>query len=128
MRSRLPWLPVAAILAGAVVPTANAGLKAFQTPSKRIRCAYITGSDTPATIRCDMLFLNDRAAVVTHRGKGRIVHVTDTVSDPGARILKYGTTTRFGDFTCTSRETGLTCRSRRSRHGFTISTRSRTVF
>lgn len=107
---------------------ANAAYRTFQTPSKQIRCASIAVPEAPAQIRCDLAFLNDRAVVLTHRGKARRIRITDTVADPGARILRYGTTTRFGDFRCTSRRTGLTCTSRRSKHGFTVSRQSQKLF
>lgn len=129
MRSRrlLPALLVVA--AGLVVaPAADAGFKPFQTPSKKIQCAYITGDGMPAQIRCDLFFLNDRAVVLTHKGKPRKIRITDTVGDPLGKVLKYGTTTRFGDFSCTSRESGLTCRSRRSSHGFTVSRQMQKLF
>lgn len=107
--------------------TADAGFRTFQTPSKRIGCAYITGK-FPAMIRCDLFFLDDRAVVLEHRGRPRKIRITDTVGDPKARVLAYGTTTRFGSFSCTSRTSGLTCRSRRSGHGFTVSRQAQKLF
>lgn len=122
MRLRRPLLATVTVLAAgaACAPAADAVFRPFQMPSKQIGCAYITG-DFPAMIRCDLFFQNDRAVVLTHKGKAQRRRVTDTVGDPRARVLKYGTTTRFGDFTCTSRTSGLTCTSRRSDHGFTVS-------
>jgi len=123
----LPAVITALAVGAAAAPVAQAGFRPFQTPSKRIGCAYITG-EFPAMIRCDLLFQNDRAVVLTHKGKPRRVRITDTVGDPQARVLKYGTTTRFGDFSCTSRTSGLTCTSRRSGHGFTVSRQVQRLF
>lgn len=79
-------------------------------------------------VRSDLLFLNDRAAEVGTRGRGRIVKVTDAIGSPRARVLRYGTSRRFGVFTCTSRSGGLTCANRRTRHGFTVTRQRRRVF
>ena len=91
-------------------------------------CAYFDASEVAPQIRCDLLFLNDRAAVIARSGKGRIVKVTDAVGDPTSRRLAYGTSTRFGIYTCAARRSGLTCRNRASRHGFTVRRQSRQVF
>lgn len=125
-RAAVPLL--AAVLTAAAVAPAHAAPTAFQTPSKQIRCAYIRGTGLPTEIRCDLAFLNDRAVVLTHKGRARKVRVTDTVADPRAPVLRYGTTRRFGAFTCTSRRSGLTCRSTRSGHGFTVSRQSQKLF
>ena len=66
--------------------------------------------------------------MITRSGKGRIVKVTDAIGAPKSRRLAYGTSARFGIYTCTSRASGLTCRNRSSRHGFTVSRQSRKVF
>jgi hypothetical protein len=123
MSRRIAALAVTAL---AVLPVAGAGgatTQRFQTPSKRIACAY-PGPE----LRCDMLFLNDRAAVLGRHGRARIVKVTDTVADPKAKVLRYGSSLRIGPYRCTSRRTGLTCRNRRSGHGFTISRERRKVW
>ena len=91
-------------------------------------CAYFNPFEEALQIRCDLLFLNDRAAVLRSSGKGRIVKVTDAAGNPRSRKLAYGTSTRFGIYTCTSRRTGLTCKSRRTGHGFTVSRQSQRVF
>ena len=128
VRRPLP-LTVAAICAALALPAAaQAVYRPFQTPSGQITCAYYAFTDVAPQIRCDLLFLNDRAAVITRSGKGRIVKVTDAVGDPKSRKLAYGTSTRFGSYTCTSRRSGLTCRSRASRHGFTVSRQSQKLF
>jgi hypothetical protein len=119
---------VAALLALMVATApASARERDFQTPSKRIRCAAFSSGGPGAFVRCDLLFLNDRAALLRARGRGRIVKVTDAVAGPAAPVLAYGRTLRFGPFRCTSRTTGLTCRNRHG-HGFSVSRERRRVF
>jgi hypothetical protein len=125
---RSPRLIVALTCAALALPAAaQAAFEQFRTPSGKILCAYITFEGT-REIRCDLLFLNDRAAFIGLTGKGRIAKVTDVAGQPRSRVLAYGTSRRFGAFTCTSRRSGLTCRNRRTGHGFTVSTQSRKVF
>jgi hypothetical protein len=54
--------------------------------------------------------------------------ISDTVRDPRAKALAYGHSTTFGKLKCTSRRTGITCRSTRSRHGFMVSVEKQKVF
>jgi hypothetical protein len=126
MRARLllPALLVLVALA-AVPPAASAGTRRFVMPSKRIACLY---DSRPAYLRCDALFLNDVGYVLQRHGRGRRVHVTDTVADSRAPVLGYGRRLRLGPFTCASRRTGLTCRTRATGHGFFISRERRKVF
>ena len=53
-------------------------------------------------------------------GKGKRIKVTDTVRNPKAKVLAYGKRTTFGRLRCTSRRSGMTCRSTAG-HGFTVS-------
>jgi hypothetical protein len=66
--------------------------------------------------------------MVRETGRGKRVHVTDTVLNPKARVLAYGRSITFGRLRCTSRRTGITCRSTRSGHGFTVSVERQRVF
>lgn len=120
----------AAGVAALALPAAAHGFvhKPFQTPSKRIMCAYIGQTTRSAEIRCDLTFLNDVAYVVGPKGKGRRVHVTDAVGDPKAKVVAYGHSVSYGRYTCTSRTSGLTCRNRATKHGFTVSREKRRVF
>jgi hypothetical protein len=126
MRRSLVLLAAAAVLAGAVPAGAKTRLEHFNTPSGRILCAYVSGEET--FVRCDLLFLNDRAALLNAGRRGRLVRVTDAIGDIHAPVLRYGTSRAFGRFTCTSRTTGLTCRDRRSGHGFAVSRQRRRMF
>ena len=43
------------------------------------------------------------------RGPARILCISDTVYDPKAKVLAYGTTRQFGIFRCSSSAAGLRC-------------------
>jgi Family of unknown function (DUF6636) len=109
-------------------PPASARSKHFQTPSHNIRCLYLSSQGPGPWIRCDVLSLNDTAYRIDRRHRGRRIHVTDTVAVPGANVLGYGKSLRVGPFTCTSRPSGLTCKSRSSGHGFKVSRERQTRF
>ena len=127
MRRPLPLI-VAALCAALVLPAASQAVNTrFRTPSGQILCAYHDFGDVPQ-IRCDLLFLNDRAVVLKPTGKARLIKVTDIAGHPRSRVLAYGTKTRFGGYTCSSRRTGLTCTRRRTGHGFTVSRQSQKLF
>lgn len=114
-------------LAGAIPATAKT--TKFRTPSQNIYCLYSSTGRSGAYIRCDVLSLNDVGFVLERRKRARRVRITDTVTDPPkARDLAYGKSRRFGSFRCFSRTSGLTCRSRTSGHGFTLSRQRQRVF
>ena len=120
---------VAAACAACALPAAaQAADTTFRTPSGKILCLYFDPPEEAPQIRCDLLFLNDRAAILRSSGKARIIKVTDAAGHPRSRAIAYGTSRRFGIYTCTSRRSGLTCRNRRSGHGFTVSRESQKVF
>ena len=124
---RLRALVVAVLAVGilALPAMADARLQRFQTPSKKIGCGYETSS---RELRCDALFLNDVGFRLRTTGKGKRIRITDTVADPGASVLRYGRSRDLGPFRCTSRMSGLTCKSRANGHGFTISRGSQKLF
>ena len=115
------------VLAGAVPATAKTTL--FRTPSRNIYCLYSSSGQSGAFIRCDVLSLNDVGFLLEGRKRAKRIRITDTVTDPRkARNLRYGKSRRFGSFRCISRTSGLTCRSRTSNHGFTLSRQRQRVF
>jgi hypothetical protein len=79
-------------------------------------------------VRCEWRGSNDRAVILDETRKGKRIKVTDTVLDPKANVLKYGKSTRFGKLTCTSRTSGITCKSSKSGHGFSVSVDKQRVF
>jgi hypothetical protein len=104
----------------AAPPAAFATLRAFRSPSGAIGCLYYRDPDTPPVVRCDVLGGGDHAWTVGATGRAKRIHVTDSAMDPQAPVLAYGKTRAFGRISCTSRQTGMTCRNR-SGHGFTVS-------
>jgi hypothetical protein len=119
------------VLASLALPTAVAEAKtrSFHTPSQNIACMYVSHIDARgAYLRCDVYSLNDTAFTLRRRGRGHRVHVTDAVGRGAGRELAYGDSVTYGPFKCTSRLTGLTCRSKPSGHGFKLSRASQTVF
>ena len=112
---------------------AGAESKRFITPSRNIGCF---GDNTG--VRCDIRTTSAKppkrpancrldwgsAYEVNRRGRGHGLCAGDTaLPDPNKRepVLKYGHTIRLGNgLKCTSKRTGLTCRST-SGHGFTLS-------
>jgi hypothetical protein len=121
---------VAALIGAALtVPaSAEAALRMFRSPTGNLGCMFYSDAQTPRTVRCEWRGGNDRALTLTERGKGKRIRITDTVLDPNAKVLKYGSTTKFGSLRCTSRTTGITCRSTRSSHGFVVSMQRQRVF
>ena len=129
MPARLITACAAALAAASLVPaSASATFRQFRSPSGKLGCAFYADEQNSPTVRCDWRGSNDQSVMVGETGKGRRIHATDTVLDPHAKVLAYGHTTRFHHLRCTSRRTGITCRSTRSGHGFAVSVERRRVF
>jgi hypothetical protein len=127
MRVAALLIALVAAMALSAAP-AFARTKSFRTPSKNIYCLYMSNQGPGPWIRCDVRSLNDTAFRVDRRHKGRKIHITDSVFNPHAKVLRYGTSLRVGPFTCASRTSGLTCKSRTSGHGFRISRQRQKTF
>jgi hypothetical protein len=112
----------------AVSAPAAAALRTFRSPTGKLGCMFNSDTDVPRQVRCEWRGSNDRAVVLNETGKGRRIKVTDTVMDPKAKVLAYRESTTFGRLKCTSRTSGITCRSLRSGHGFTVSVEKQRVF
>ena len=133
---------VAIAAALVLVPSATASsIGAFKTPSRNIVCGWTIDDHGVASMECGVksglkpppkrihcLAGDPNDKRVSLRSRGRATPVL-CAGDPGpllpqieakARVLAYGTSTRFGGITCTSRTTGLTCRNRDG-HGFFLS-------
>ena len=116
------------LVAGLLAPAgAQAAYRDFKSPSGQLACAFYSDAETPRFVRCDWDGGNDRAVRVGETGKGKRVKVTDTVRNTKAKVLAYGRSTTFGRLRCTSRRSGMTCRSKAG-HGFTISVGKQRVF
>jgi hypothetical protein len=118
---------LALVLALLLPASADAAIKTFRSPSGQLGCMYYNDPDVPASVRCEWRGGNDRAVVVERTGKGKRIRITDTVMDPSARVLPYGTTRHYGPIRCTSRRSGITCKNGRG-HGFTVRIQHRKVF
>jgi hypothetical protein len=118
-----------ALLLTLVAPqAAEAVFREFRSPSGKLGCAFVADARTPAFVRCDWRGSEDEAVQVGRTGRARIKHVTDTVLNPDAPVLRYGHSTRFRGLRCRSRRSGITCRSLRSGHGFRVSVERRELF
>jgi uncharacterized protein DUF6636 len=119
------------VLVSPAMSSGAGGVTSFRTPSKNIYCAREKLGRTDL-LRCDVGKLAHRAPKpkgcqfgygtsfgVDARGRARALCVSDSVFDPHAAVLSYGSTRKFGPFTCASKTTGLTC-SNRAGHGFTL--------
>lgn len=127
-------LVLLALLIGAATCVATAaadGFQLWQTPSKRIHCAWFS---PPSSLRCDIdgglrprpkrpaacnLEYGD-SIEIGRTGRAALVCHGDTTADPSAKVLAYGTTWKRGGITCTIRQAGVRC-ANRSGHGFFLS-------
>ena len=112
----------------AVPAPAFAALRTFRSPSGKLGCMFYSDPDVPPQVRCEWRGGNDRAVILDETRKGKRIKITDTVFDPNAKPLAYGKSTTFGRLRCTSRKSGITCKSLRSKHGFSVSVQKQRVF
>ena len=124
---RLAACPAAAALA-AVPASAQAAYHAFCSPTGKLGSAFYSDPQTPRTVRCEWRGSNDVAFTPQERGRTHRVKISDTVMNPKANVLAYGRSRSFGRLRCTSRRTGITCRSLRSGHGFVVSVQRQRTF
>ena len=128
---------IVGVMAGAAAATsAQAGpdrvsFVRFQMPSKNIGCVYQPAEGRRAGyLRCDILSgvrpqprgtceLDWTGYSMQARGAARATCAGDTVYAQQARILRYGTTWKQGDFVCLSRRAGLRC-TNAARRGFVL--------
>ena len=111
----------------------------FEMPSKRIGCAVTTD---PTTLRCDTAFPTrfsrtghtceagdyGQAFLLRRSGPARAICAGDTVlSANDAQTIPYGKTWLLGPYSCTSRETGLSCKNPDG-HGLSLSLQAQKVF
>jgi hypothetical protein len=123
MRVLLALLVVLALPA-----SADATYRDFRSPSGKLGCAFYSDTEAPAFVRCDWRGSDDQAVEVGETGRARLRHVTDSVMNPDAKVLRYGHSTRFRALRCRSRRSGITCRSTSSGHGFKVSAAKRRLF
>jgi len=108
--------------------SAQAAYHDFRSPSGKIACAFYSDAETPPFVRCDWRGSDDQAMVLRETGRARLRHVTDSVMNPEAKVLRYGRSTTYRRLKCVSRRLGMTCRSLASGHGFRVSVERRETF
>jgi hypothetical protein len=118
------------MLAGvfSVPAAANAQLLAFKAPSGNITCMMST--EDGGFAQCELRFKPRRGGFMVPR-MGRVSRYDVAGFDDLAEerfVLRYGTSRRLGRFVCSSRQRGMTCRNRVTRHGFTLSRQRQLVF
>jgi hypothetical protein len=136
----LAALLVLAVAAPAVATTTLAG---FRSPSRNIRC--FRNAEPPRILHCEITQAAYTARLTAYCGadpigvdwagfelgparRGSVSCSGGTLYNPATQrpsdaILGYGKTWRSGPFTCTSRVSGITCRSRAG-HGIFVSRQS----
>ena len=111
----------------------------FRTPTHNIACDLRYGQarcdirhrtyTLPARPKaCPHIVDFGQGLFVGKSGKGRIVCAGDTVYDPSLPVLAYGSTDRYGAFSCASNTDGVTCTNTRTGHGFFLSIQSYRLF
>jgi hypothetical protein len=118
---------VTGVACGAASARAEAQLLAFKSPSGNITCVMSTSDGAFAQCELRSMRIGGGFMVPAH---GRVHRYDVGDDDLAARrfVLRYGRSRSLGRFQCTSRESGMTCRNRRSGHGFTISRERQDTF
>jgi hypothetical protein len=117
--------------------TASAKLTFFKSPSGNIGCA-ISGKFVRCDIRnhswptpapppsCDVDY--GFGVSVGKHGRGSFVCAGDTVFDPSAKALPYGDRISAKRMRCASKQKGMRCVNRKSKHGFFLSAQDVRLF
>lgn len=101
-----------------MVPVLASAQEAFQLPSGNIHCAVFDG-----VLRCDALNITYRrpprprdceqdygdAVEIGIRGPARLICHGDTVANPAAPVLRYGSAWQGRGMACTATQAGLRC-------------------
>jgi hypothetical protein len=127
-RRTLALSPAAILTALLIPPTAAARLLAFKSPTGNITCVMSTERDQPQFAQCEMRS-NQTGYSVRRRGRVQLYDRAAEDDLAGRRfVLRYGHALRLSVFVCTSRFSGMTCRSTLSGHGFSISKQRQRLF
>lgn len=120
-------LLVAGVACAATSASADARLVAFKSPSGNITC--VMSSSNGAFAQCELRSMRIGGGfMVPARGRVHRYDVDDDDLADQRFVLPYGRSRSLGRFRCSSRESGMSCRNRRSGHGFTISRERQRIF
>ena len=115
----------------------------FTTPSRNISCRLTDTSPTgDGEARCDVAQTTwslppepadcagawGGGASVSGAERARLTCASDTVADPGLRVLEYHQAVSYGGVVCDSQETGVRCVNRATGHGFRVARASYDLF
>ncbi|HEX3259782.1 MAG TPA: DUF6636 domain-containing protein [Pseudonocardia sp.] len=115
----------------------------FTTPSRNISCRLTDTSPTgDGEARCDVAQTTwslppkpadcagawGGGASVSGPERARLTCASDTVADPGLRVLEYRQAVSYGGVVCDSQETGVRCVNRATGHGFRVARASYDLF
>ncbi len=121
-------------------PGAADPLEFFKSPTGNIACLFDLGEQV--SVRCDLAQLNrsftnqpgdcgedwgDSFGVGETSRRGAVLCHGDSVADPAAQVLDYGSTISHFGIVCASSKAGMTCQNNAG-HGFTIARKSQSVF
>jgi hypothetical protein len=120
---------ISTVVDGATDSSYGADVTRFATPSGNIACAM-----SAAEVRCDVAQRSwtippappgcagefGAGTVLAGTGRGELSCVSDTLADPGLKVLDYGTAVRRDGVVCASRETGVRCENESTGHGFQV--------
>lgn len=138
MRALAPAVLVFALAS----PATAMELESFRTPSNNIHCMYIedegrrsvqceiheTTSARPALPRpgdCDLDWGD--SFQLSESGRAGLVCHGDTIASPDSPMLAYGRSSHWGEISCRSAPSGLTCKNA-SGHGFSLSRAKQELF
>ena len=119
----------AAILCLAAPASAQATYHDFRSPSGKIACAFYSDAEVPRVRALRLARIRRPGPASWARpGRARLRHVTDSVMNPEAKVLRYGRSTTFGGSSASRAGWVSTCRSLASGHGFRVSVEKQEMF
>ncbi|MGN6201349.1 MAG: hypothetical protein ACTHNY_02965 [Solirubrobacterales bacterium] len=106
---------------------ASATTRAFLAKPSKVSCVASKLGGPSATIRCDLPFIGQKAVFLHTRGKAKITSVSGFLHPGHRSTLGLGKEAHFGQFSCKSVKTAVTCRSGNG-HGFTVGRKFQLTF
>jgi hypothetical protein len=112
-----------------VASPALAEVEWFYSPSGNISCQVSSGGEIDASAFCQSL-QKPRSVDLSEQGTLKVCQGTQCLGDgpENSFELGYGKSVKVGNFTCTSKETGMRCSVSPSGHGFELSRAALALF